>query len=151
EVAFEVHEGKAVAAAEHQLGVVAAELLAVPVLDQAVEDVEVVWEVDDPGRIAVREADRNAAGEGAARRHEAVLEHGGILACGARSRGSCALSEGTRAPTSGDGGAGYYTFSFTKDGEAKTPPARYSFTYVKRGGQWLIVDHHSSAMPPTPK
>jgi uncharacterized protein (TIGR02246 family) len=46
---------------------------------------------------------------------------------------------------------GYYTFSFTKDGEAKTLPARYSFTYVKRGDQWLIVDHHSSAMPPAPK
>jgi uncharacterized protein (TIGR02246 family) len=46
---------------------------------------------------------------------------------------------------------GYYTFSFTKDGEAKTLPARYSFTYVKQGDQWLIVDHHSSAMPPPPK
>lgn len=28
---------------------------------------------------------------------------------------------------------GYYTFSFVKDGETKTLPARYSFTYVKRG------------------
>jgi uncharacterized protein (TIGR02246 family) len=46
---------------------------------------------------------------------------------------------------------GYYTFSFAKDGEAKTLPARYSFTYVKNGDQWLIVDHHSSAMPPVPK
>ena len=43
---------------------------------------------------------------------------------------------------------GYYTFSFTKDGEAKTLPARYSLTFVKSGEQWLIVDHHSSAMPP---
>jgi uncharacterized protein (TIGR02246 family) len=42
---------------------------------------------------------------------------------------------------------GYYTFSFTKDGEAKTLPARYSFTFVKNGDAWLIVDHHSSAMP----
>ena len=47
--------------------------------------------------------------------------------------------------------SGYYTFSFTKDGEAKTLPARYSFTYVKSGDRWLIVDHHSSAMPPAPK
>jgi uncharacterized protein (TIGR02246 family) len=46
---------------------------------------------------------------------------------------------------------GYYTFSYTKDGEAKTLPARYSFTYVKNGERWLIVDHHSSAMPPPPK
>jgi uncharacterized protein (TIGR02246 family) len=46
---------------------------------------------------------------------------------------------------------GYYTFSFTGDGENKTFPARYSFTYVKRGDAWLIVDHHSSAMPPGPK
>ena len=45
---------------------------------------------------------------------------------------------------------GYYTFSFMKDGQAKTLPARYSFTYVKQGGKWLIVDHHSSAMPAPP-
>ena len=46
---------------------------------------------------------------------------------------------------------GYYTFSYVRDGETKTLPARYSFTYVKRGENWLIVDHHSSAMPPAPK
>ena len=45
---------------------------------------------------------------------------------------------------------GYYTFSFMKDGQAKTLPARYSFTYVKQGGKWLIADHHSSAMPAPP-
>jgi hypothetical protein len=42
---------------------------------------------------------------------------------------------------------GYYTFSFTKDGESKSLPARYSFTYVKEGNDCKIVDHHSSAMP----
>ena len=46
---------------------------------------------------------------------------------------------------------GYYTFTYVKDGETKSLPARYSFTYVKNGERWLIVDHHSSAMPPTPR
>ena len=46
---------------------------------------------------------------------------------------------------------GYYTFSFVKDGENKTLPARYSFTFVKDGENWMIVDHHSSAMPPPPR
>ncbi len=43
---------------------------------------------------------------------------------------------------------GYYTFSYVKDGETKSLPARYSFTYVKKGAseRWLIVDHHSSAI-----
>jgi uncharacterized protein (TIGR02246 family) len=43
---------------------------------------------------------------------------------------------------------GYYTFSYVQDGQSKTLPARYSFTYVKSGEHWLIVDHHSSTMPP---
>jgi hypothetical protein len=46
---------------------------------------------------------------------------------------------------------GYYTFSYVKDGETKSLPARYSFTYVKRGEAWLIVDHHSSAIPSVAK
>jgi uncharacterized protein (TIGR02246 family) len=46
---------------------------------------------------------------------------------------------------------GYYTFAFEKDGAAQTLPARYSFTLVKRDGDWQIVDHHSSAMPQPPK
>jgi uncharacterized protein (TIGR02246 family) len=46
---------------------------------------------------------------------------------------------------------GYYTFSYTKDGETKTLPARYSFTFIKSGENWVIVDHHSSAMPSAPK
>ncbi len=46
---------------------------------------------------------------------------------------------------------GYYTFSFMRDGEPKTLSARYSFVYVKRNGDWKIVDHHSSAAPAPPK
>jgi uncharacterized protein (TIGR02246 family) len=46
---------------------------------------------------------------------------------------------------------GYYTFSYLKDGETKTWPARYSFTFVKDGEIWMIVDHHSSAMPAPPR
>jgi uncharacterized protein (TIGR02246 family) len=42
---------------------------------------------------------------------------------------------------------GYYTFSYVKDGETKSIPARYSFTYVKDGNDWKIVDHHSSTIP----
>jgi uncharacterized protein (TIGR02246 family) len=45
---------------------------------------------------------------------------------------------------------GYYTFSYVKDGETKSLPARYSLTFVKDGEKWLIVDHHSSAIPPAP-
>jgi uncharacterized protein (TIGR02246 family) len=45
---------------------------------------------------------------------------------------------------------GYYTFSFGRDGETKTLPARYSFTLVNDGQTWMIVDHHSSAMPAAP-
>lgn len=46
---------------------------------------------------------------------------------------------------------GYYTFSYAQNGESKTLPARYSLAFVKNGERWLIVDHHSSAMPPTPR
>jgi uncharacterized protein (TIGR02246 family) len=42
---------------------------------------------------------------------------------------------------------GYYTFTFEKKGKIKKLPARYSFTLVKRGGKWLLADHHSSGMP----
>ncbi|WP_170991757.1 SgcJ/EcaC family oxidoreductase [Bradyrhizobium elkanii] len=47
--------------------------------------------------------------------------------------------------------SGYYTFSWVKDGETTSLPARYSFAYVKEGDRWLLVDHHSSALPSPPK
>jgi uncharacterized protein (TIGR02246 family) len=49
---------------------------------------------------------------------------------------------GDVAPNSGS-----YTFTYQKDGQPQTLPARYSFALVKQDGAWLIADHHSSAMP----
>lgn len=46
---------------------------------------------------------------------------------------------------------GSYTFSYSRDGEQKTLPARYSLVFVKEGQDWMIVDHHSSAMPTPPR
>ena len=42
---------------------------------------------------------------------------------------------------------GTYTFSEDRDGKAIIRPARFSFVYRNRDGRWLIVDHHSSAVP----
>lgn len=45
---------------------------------------------------------------------------------------------------------GTYTFSQVEDGKEVPRPSRFSFVYRKTGGQWLIVDHHSSAVPAAP-
>lgn len=45
---------------------------------------------------------------------------------------------------------GRYTLSYTQEGEPIIVPARFSFTYQLQGKKWIIVDHHSSAVP-TPK
>ena len=43
---------------------------------------------------------------------------------------------------------GYYTFSDVIDGKKATFTARFSFVYKRNSnGIWLIVDHHSSAVP----
>lgn len=42
---------------------------------------------------------------------------------------------------------GFYTRSSLQDGKVVTNPARFSFVYAKRKGRWLIVNHHSSALP----
>jgi uncharacterized protein (TIGR02246 family) len=43
--------------------------------------------------------------------------------------------------------SGVYTFTVTKGGKRSDVRARYTFVYHRRGGRWLIVEHHSSAMP----
>ena len=43
--------------------------------------------------------------------------------------------------------SGTLTYFEMRDGNATTTPGRYSLTYQKRGGKWLIVDHQSSAAP----
>jgi uncharacterized protein (TIGR02246 family) len=42
---------------------------------------------------------------------------------------------------------GTYTFSEDRDGKPILRPARFSFVYRNQNGRWLIVDHHSSAVP----
>ncbi len=42
---------------------------------------------------------------------------------------------------------GVYEFVLTKDGKSQRVRARYTYVYELREGRWLIVNHHSSAMP----
>ena len=46
---------------------------------------------------------------------------------------------------------GSYTFSSVRDGKPTSTPARFSFVYRSRDGRWLIIDHHSSAVPAPPR
>ncbi|MFD3931983.1 SgcJ/EcaC family oxidoreductase [Streptomyces sp. NPDC058614] len=45
--------------------------------------------------------------------------------------------------------AGLYEFTLTdpETGEKREVEARYTYEYEKRGGKWLIVNHHSSVLP----
>ncbi|MEH0545790.1 SgcJ/EcaC family oxidoreductase [Streptomyces sp. B21-105] len=45
--------------------------------------------------------------------------------------------------------SGVYRFTLTDPatGKKSVVEARYTYEYEKRGGKWLIVNHHSSAMP----
>lgn len=49
--------------------------------------------------------------------------------------------------TASDVGTYTFTLSGKLPGEKVIVPARYSYNYVYRNGQWLIAHHHSSAMP----
>jgi uncharacterized protein (TIGR02246 family) len=43
---------------------------------------------------------------------------------------------------------GSYTFWESRDGKSVAVPARYTLVYRNRENKWLIVDHHSSLVPP---
>lgn len=43
--------------------------------------------------------------------------------------------------------AGIYTFRVNEKGKVRDVPARYTFVYENRNGEWMIVHHHSSVMP----
>jgi len=45
-------------------------------------------------------------------------------------------------------GAGFYEFVSMQNGSPISRPARFTMIIVKRGADWLIVHHHSSALPP---
>ena len=42
---------------------------------------------------------------------------------------------------------GLYTFRIIDAGKTEYVPARYTFVYENRDGEWLIAHHHSSLVP----
>ena len=43
--------------------------------------------------------------------------------------------------------SGSYTFSEVRDEKTINRPSRFSFVFANKNGRWLIIDHHSSAVP----
>ena len=43
--------------------------------------------------------------------------------------------------------SGYYTFTDVRDGQIVPRPARFTLVFHNKAGKWLVVAHHSSAMP----
>ena len=43
--------------------------------------------------------------------------------------------------------SGRYSVHEIKEGQPTVRPLRFSFAYQRHQGRWLIVDHHSSALP----
>lgn len=43
--------------------------------------------------------------------------------------------------------SGYYTFMDVRDGQAVSRPSRFTLVFHRKAGKWLVVAHHSSAMP----
>jgi uncharacterized protein (TIGR02246 family) len=46
--------------------------------------------------------------------------------------------------------SGIYVFTVIQMGKSVEMPVRFTFVYKKFGEGWLIVEHHSSAMPTEP-
>jgi uncharacterized protein (TIGR02246 family) len=44
-------------------------------------------------------------------------------------------------------GVGFYEFVSIQNGNPVSRPARFTMIFVKRGADWLIAHHHSSAIP----
>jgi hypothetical protein len=42
---------------------------------------------------------------------------------------------------------GLYTFEWLDNGSKITKQARFSFIFINKAGEWLIAEHHSSALP----
>jgi uncharacterized protein (TIGR02246 family) len=40
--------------------------------------------------------------------------------------------------------SGYYTSRNPVDGQEVVTPMRFTFTYLRQGGRWMIINHHSS-------